>query len=75
MIQSVGRVGRKSDNKKCDRCGVYYDNYNSKHNRENTNGIMFLNIDERGEYFGHKAIDLCPKCMEAVRKFVEHKEV
>ena len=59
---------------KCDRCGVYYDTYNAKHNAKNTNGMMFLNIDEKGDYFENNAIDLCPKCMEAVRKFVEQAE-
>jgi uncharacterized CHY-type Zn-finger protein len=59
---------------KCDRCGAYYDIYNVKNNSEKTNGIMFLNIDKKGNYFEHKVIDLCPECMEAVKKIVEQAE-
>ena len=69
-VQAVAG-GVKMIAKKCDRCGVYYDTYNVKRNRGNVNGIMFLNIDERGDYFGHKAIDLCPECMKAVKNFVQ----
>ena len=29
--------------KKCDRCGKLYEQYNSKNDRKNPNGIMVLN--------------------------------
>lgn len=56
---------------KCDRCGIYYEPYNVESNRKKTNGIMFLNIDVKGNYYSQTVVDLCPECMEAVRKFVQ----
>lgn len=50
--------------KKCDRCGKLYEQYNSKNDRKNPNGIMVLNLDSRGRYFTHNALDLCPDCMK-----------
>lgn len=57
--------------KKCDRCGKYYEIYNVRHSADKTNGVMFVNIDERGQYFSNTAIDLCSECMEAIRNFVQ----
>ena len=60
--------------KKCDRCGAYYETYNVEHNQKKTSGMMFLNVDERRCYYDNPVIDLCPECMEAVRKFIEQAE-
>lgn len=49
--------------KKCDRCAVYYDTYNSKQNFSSPNGFCFANIDSRGGAFTSSPYDLCPKCM------------
>ena len=46
--------------KKCDRCGKLYEQYNSKNDRKNPNGIMVLNLDSQRRYFTHNALDLCP---------------
>ena len=48
--------------KKCDRCGKLYEQYNSKNDRKNPNGIMVLNLDSQRRYFAHNALDLCPDC-------------
>lgn len=53
--------------KKCDICGTLYESYNIKHDKKNTNGIMFLNIDDQQKYFPNDMIDCCQKCMEAIR--------
>ena len=50
--------------KKCDRCGKLYEQYNSKNDRKNPNGIMVLNLDSQRRYFTHNALDLCPDCMK-----------
>ena len=50
--------------KKCDRCGKLYEQYNSKNDRKNPNGIMVLNLDSQRRYFTHNARDLCPDCMK-----------
>ena len=50
--------------RKCDRCGCFYEEYNTRNDAKNTNGIMMLNIDMRRKYFSHDIKDLCPRCME-----------
>lgn len=50
--------------KKCDRCGKLYEQYNSKNDKKNPNGIMILNLDAQRKYYSHGAIDLCPGCMK-----------
>lgn len=50
--------------KKCDRCGKLYEQYNSKNDRKNPNGIMVLNLDSQRRYSAHNALDLCPDCMK-----------
>lgn len=56
--------------KKCDRCGKLYEQYNSKNDRKNPNGIMVLNLDSRGRYFTHNALDLCPDCMKGFQDWL-----
>ena len=58
--------------KKCDRCGELYASYNVEKSETDTNGMMLLNIDEKMSYFSHKAMDLCPECMEALRFWLTH---
>lgn len=36
--------------KKCDLCGSYYDDYNTKKCASKPNSFMFLNIDSTGRY-------------------------
>lgn len=48
--------------KKCDRCGIYYDEYNTKNDKEKINTIMFINVDSYNKYFSHGHHDLCPSC-------------
>lgn len=50
--------------KKCDRCGKLYEEYNSKNDEKNPNGIMVLNLDYKRKYYSHTAMDLCPDCMK-----------
>lgn len=56
--------------RKCDVCGEFYEIYNTKNDSHKTNGVMLLNIDEKGEYFSHKPIDLCENCMDKMRGFL-----
>lgn len=57
--------------KKCDICGKLYEEYNTKENKNKTNGLTFLNIDYKGNYFAHKAIDCCPGCMKTIKHYIE----
>lgn len=58
--------------KQCDICGVFYEPYNVKNNAENTNGLMFINIDGQMDYITHNPIDCCPTCMNYIRKHIEY---
>ena len=59
-MQEAGKIMQA---KKCDRCGVLYEQYNVQNDSKKCNGIMRLNIDGTMKYFIHEATDLCPKCM------------
>lgn len=59
--------------KKCDRCGKFYDEYNSAEDDKNINGIMTLNIDKQGRYYKHKPLDLCPFCKCLFEKWLNKK--
>lgn len=57
--------------KKCDRCEKLYEQYNSKNDRKNPNGIMVLNLDSQRRYFAHNALDLCPDCMKGFQDWLK----
>ena len=46
--------------KKCDICGKLYEEYNTKRDKKNTNGFMFLNLLDNQNYFEHDPYDCCP---------------
>lgn len=57
--------------KKCDICGKFYELYNVKNDSKNTNGFMFLNINDERKYFAHDAIDCCSECMRSIRNHID----
>ena len=57
--------------KKCDICGSLYENYNSKPDAVKSNGIMFLNVRDFGDYSESRKYDCCPECMDTIKHFVE----
>lgn len=59
------------DARKCDRCGKYYDLYNTDNDKPNT--IKFVSLNEKRQYCegAVKSFDLCPECMKAAKKFME----
>lgn len=60
--------------KVCDRCGKFYKIYNVQNDASHTNGFMLLNIDEKGTYYSHGAIDLCPECTDSLNKWMHLAE-
>ena len=58
--------------KKCDRCGKFYEAYNTTNDSENINGIMTLNLDDLRKYYSHKPLDLCPKCKDAFEEWMKN---
>ena len=57
--------------KKCDRCGKLYEEYNSKNNEKNPNGIMVLNLDYKRQYYSHTVMDLCQDCMKGFHDWMK----
>lgn len=60
--------------KKCDRCKRLFEIYNTMSCEEKSNGFMFLNIDEKGDYYSHKTHDLCPICNVELHRFMRMEE-
>ena len=56
--------------KKCDRCGLYYDEYNIRNNSEKINIAMIINIDSKNDYYSHGPYDLCPVCSDELMKWL-----
>lgn len=57
--------------KKCDVCGRLYEIYNDKNDKKKVNGLMFLNVDARRQYFSHEVVDCCPQCMFSIKNHIE----
>lgn len=60
--------------KKCDRCGKLYERYNERRDHDKINGILTLNIDDKQQYYSHKAIDFCPDCKDSFQKWLSYDE-
>lgn len=60
--------------KVCDRCGKFYKTYNEQNDVSRPNGFMLLNIDEKGQYYSHGPIDLCPECTDSLNKWMHLAE-
>ena len=57
--------------KKCDICGKLYELYNVRCDSEKVNGLMFLNLDSKNQYFTHNTIDCCPECMKSIQDHID----
>lgn len=60
--------------KKCDRCGKYYDYYNTC-NGEGPNTLRLYQKDEYGNCETIDTFDLCPDCNKIVCDLLFHKEL
>jgi len=59
-----------ADAKKCDRCGIFYE--------EETVTIYEKEVDSIGLYGGNnfgRDLDLCPKCLESLKSWLEGEDV
>lgn len=61
--------------RKCDRCGVYYDEYNVKNNAGKINGIVFANIVSQDKYYSRGLYDLCPACSDELMKWFRKENI
>lgn len=54
---------------KCDLCGKFYDQYNTKKSPFFHNSLKFVNVDRNARMcFETDIIDCCPECMETIKK-------
>lgn len=47
---------------KCDRCGKYYEIYNTDNDDTKINALIFLNRDDNHKYWSHDPVEFCPEC-------------
>lgn len=59
--------------RKCDRCNKLYENYNLTDDKLNPNAIIFTSLLDSGECFIRRCLDLCPNCMEEIKKWFREK--
>ena len=61
--------------KKCDRCGIYYDQRNISFKNQFINGIMLIDRKVNNEaQFGRLNIDLCPECLNSLVDWLAYDE-
>ena len=59
--------------KKCDRCGMIYDNYDGLSDYEKGNGVATIVVNNTGTgNFTWKSYDLCKVCMNEYRRFMRN---
>lgn len=56
--------------KRCDRCGDFYEPYNTGRNVTKMNGVLVVNFDTSGGFSKLKGIDFCPKCKDEFGEWV-----
>lgn len=59
--------------RQCDRCNNLYPCYNLVDNELEPNAIIFTSLLEDNKYYGRKCLDLCPNCMEDIKKWFKEK--
>lgn len=61
--------------KKCDRCGVYYEQRSISFKKQSINGIVLADRKVNNEaQFGRMNIDLCPKCLNSLVAWLAYDE-
>lgn len=61
--------------KKCDRCGIYYEQRNILFNKQWINGIVLVDRKANNEsQFGRVNMDLCLKCLNSLVDWLAYDE-
>lgn len=54
---------------KCDLCGKFYDQYNTKQSQTSHNSLRFVSVNRINRTcFESDIIDCCPECMKTIKK-------
>ena len=56
--------------RKCDRCGEFYEEYGVKFAGSEPNGILYATLYDDRTYYSSKSFDLCPECMDELKKWI-----
>lgn len=56
--------------KKCDICGLLYEQYNKGSSPTKVNGVQFLNIGDDSKAYSQGFIDCCPECMGSIKNHI-----
>ena len=59
--------------RQCDRCNSLYEKYNLMNDELKPNAIIFTTLLDSSEYFSRSCLDLCPNCMEEIKKWFREK--
>lgn len=59
--------------KKCDRCGMFYSQYEPNGDQYYSNMLIFGEDDLTASYYDRRVFDLCPSCMRDAVKFMQEK--
>ena len=59
--------------RQCDRCNSLYENYNMINDELKPNAIIFTTLLDSSDYFSRSCLDLCPNCMEEIKKWFREK--
>lgn len=57
--------------KECDRCGRFYDEYNTKGYHTEPNTLMLIQEQEKDFPYCTKKYDLCPECMAELQEWLQ----
>lgn len=62
--------------RKCDRCGILYENYDGEvvHKKLKFNSIVLRDMDSNDDYFTRDGYDLCQPCSNELEKWLLGKE-
>ena len=61
--------------KKCDRCGIYYEQRNILFKKQWINGIVLVDRKENNEsQFGRVNMDLCLECLNSLVDWLAYDE-
>ena len=59
--------------RQCDRCNSLYEKYNMINDELKPNAIIFTTLLDSSDYFSRSCLDLCPNCMEEIKKWFREK--
>lgn len=60
--------------RKCDRCGKFYEEYGTEYESKESDTVLFVNTSSSITYTTQKEFNLCPECMDELKKWIGEEE-